>query len=94
MAFTLATEHERQAFDTVDGLADAVEILRGRRGLQAVPSKVTLSDDDAEAHAGFTLYATPKDGQREFMAAAIAPGVSLTVFMAALRQARAQRRAA
>lgn len=94
MRYTLATDHDRRHFDGLDALAHAVEELRARRGLEAVPAQIALSDDDGDAlHAGFNLYVTPRGGDRQWVAAALGP-LTLDTFMTALRMARGQRRAA
>ena len=82
---------EVTAFDTVPVLAARIEALRARRGLEVIPAVICFPPVCDEA-PGFNLYVTPKGGDRQFLAAVVAPHIPLTRLMAELAAARANNR--
>lgn len=82
---------EVTAFETAPDLARRIETLRARRGLEVIPAVICFPPVCEEA-PGFNLYVTPKGGDRQFLAAVVAPHIPLTRLMAELAAARADNR--
>jgi hypothetical protein len=73
------------AFNSVFGLARAVHMMRGGRGLRIKPTYASY--DASDTFPCFTLYAIGEDGDERYLAVAVAPGLDVEAFQRTIADA-------